>query len=100
MDNLISREAAIAELMKMVEQHMTDSTRGDYLHYTGVKAMLEYLPAVDAVPVVRCKDCKYALHNIMFVGDIWCGGICREPDFYCSDGKRLTNGVKTNADGT
>lgn len=62
MDNLISREAAIAELMKMVEQHMTESARGDYLHYTGVKAMLEYLPAVDAVPVVRCEDCEYSYY--------------------------------------
>lgn len=53
MDDLISRSAAIAELMKMVEQHMTESARGDYLHYTGVKAMLEYIPAVDAVPVVH-----------------------------------------------
>ena len=59
MDDLISRAAAIGELMQMVEQHQNDSFGGVLLHYTGVKAMLECLPAVDAVPVIRCKNCKY-----------------------------------------
>lgn len=46
-NDLISRAAAIAELMQMVKVH------GELLHYTGIKAMLESLTAVDAVPVVH-----------------------------------------------
>ena len=51
--NLISREAAIAEVMQMVEQHRHEIFRGELLHYTGIKAMIEALPAVDAAPVVH-----------------------------------------------
>lgn len=28
-------------------------------HYTAVRAMIDVAPTVDAVPVIRCKDCKY-----------------------------------------
>ena len=59
MDDLIQRAEAIDEVMQMVERHRHEIFRGELLHYTGVKAMLEALPAVDAVPVVRCKDCKF-----------------------------------------
>ena len=47
-------------------------------------------PTVDAVPVVRCDDCKYSreiygwwrcTHGI-------CCGHTVAPDFYCADGKR------------
>ena len=53
MDDLISREAAIAEVEEWAEHGY------EVLHWTGIKAMLETQPAVDAVPVVRCMDCKY-----------------------------------------
>ena len=28
-------------------------------HYTGIRAMIDVQPQVDAVEVVRCKDCKH-----------------------------------------
>ena len=58
MADLISRAAAIDEIMQMVKRHEHEIFRGELLHYTGIKAMLESLPAVDAAPVVRCRDCK------------------------------------------
>ena len=51
MDDLISRAAAIAEVMLMVKAHEHEIFRGEMLHYTGIKAMLEAQPAVDAIPV-------------------------------------------------
>lgn len=45
-DDLISRQAAIDELLQMVEKHKDDRFRGELLHYTGVKAMIECLPTV------------------------------------------------------
>lgn len=49
----------------------------------------------DAVPVVRCKDCKFAAHRAANVYPIvWCTrpdvgyGAVRELDDYCSYGER------------
>ena len=44
-------------------------------------------PTVDAVEVVRCKDCKYAMHDAMF-GGYWCGGGKVKADHFCSYGER------------
>ena len=54
-------------------------------------------PTVDAVPVVRCKDCIHSYDDL-------CGLCCTcgsyvdcvvQPEFYCADGKerRINNGV-------
>lgn len=58
----------------------------------GVLSVLEKLdaaPTVDAVEVVRCKDCEY---SYKFSGWRSCShGICCgrtvPPDFYCAEGK-------------
>ena len=56
-----------------------------------VRAAISNEPAVDAVPVVRCKDCLYAREKY---GHIECWhGVCyrntyNEPDMFCSYGKR------------
>lgn len=59
----------------------------------GVLSVLEKLdaaPTIDAVEVVRCKDCKYSYDNI---SGLYCShGVCIycivPPDFYCPEGKR------------
>ena len=52
-------------------------------------------PAVDAMPVVRCKDCIHSYDDL-------CGLCCTcgpyvdcivQPEFYCADGKR-TGGAR------
>ena len=87
MDDLISRAAAIAEVEEWVEHGY------EVLHWTGIKAMLETQPAVDAVPVVRCRDCKYwwsvnelCTHKRHVNGNVCCHE-CNAED-YCSDGER------------
>lgn len=48
------------------------------------KELLEIQPTVDAVPVVRCGECKYHWKN---------GGDCvAEADFFCADGERRSDG--------
>ena len=48
----------------------------------------------DAIPVVRCKDCKYGEETINAKGErmIKCGGEfpdwLRYPDWFCNDGER------------
>ena len=52
-------------------------------------------PTVDAIPVVRCKDCKHLLEHD--TGELECeiksGWFPVKPDWYCADGeRRLNNG--------
>lgn len=54
------------------------------------KDLLMAEEAVDAVPVVRCKDCEYSYDEISY---LCCShGVCVDcevpPNFYCAYGKR------------
>lgn len=53
---------------------------------------LQYLPAIDAVPVVRCRDCKYYLRTDDGLPYCTCedGGVADypTPEDYCSYGRR------------
>lgn len=52
-------------------------------------------PTIDAVPVVRCKDCKYGMEE-------WMGWECYHPcdrtrggsdgNWFCADGERRSDG--------
>ena len=44
--------------------------------------MIRKRPTVDAVPVVRCKDCKHR-HE-----DSWCEYVDDDDNFYCARGER------------
>lgn len=86
MDDLISRSAAIAKVKEAREKART-LTGMDFV------MMLENQPAVDAVEVVRCKDCKYwwsinelCTHARHVDGNVCCHE-CNAEDF-CSDGER------------
>lgn len=60
MSELIDRQAAIEELMNMIEQHKNETPfHGALLHWTGIKAMLLKQPTIEAEPVVKCKECKW-----------------------------------------
>lgn len=45
------------------------------------------LPPVDAVEVVRCRDCKYCSHDVIF-SQHWCVGRLVDLDDFCSRGER------------
>ncbi len=47
---------------------------------------IEKIPAVDAVPVVRCRDCKHSIENAKHI-DVACEW-SSDPDFYCAAGER------------
>ncbi len=50
-----------ADWLKTQWSEPTDWMDGDQVlhHYTWFKMVLELAPTVDAVPVVRCRDCKH-----------------------------------------
>ena len=67
MNDLISRAYVLAEYDR---QHKGPPG--------GARKIMEEAPAVDAVPVVMCKDCKYAHMTY--------DGMCKYCDFWQEDG--------------
>ena len=83
----------LAELLDIIIQpgQKTLGDIADYLIAHGVTVQSERM--VDAVPVVRCKDCIYSYEEFGF---IYCTfgpyGDCKVPSqFYCAEGKRKEN---------
>ena len=55
------------------------------------EGMLEDAPTIDAVPVVRCKDCRYYQDNNGGYPNAdckWCKDETPDADDYCSFGER------------
>ena len=46
------------------------------------RKLIEDAPTVDAVEVVRCKDCKHRY------SDSWCEYVDDDDNFYCARGER------------
>ena len=85
---LISREAALS---MPFANGQYDHENADELFIFGCetyKEWLEQLPPIDAVPVVRCKDCKYFESE----DDCDCPMDIRYSDFFCKMGERRGDG--------
>jgi hypothetical protein len=56
-----------------------------------MKTIIKNTPTVDAVPVVRCKDCKHYNTIGCSKGFGWCENMDRRTsdNFYCANGKQL-----------
>lgn len=83
MDELISRRA----LLSNTDKYEPVKYSQEYGHVVQVCDII-YAPTVDAVEVVRCKDCKhrdkYECNHIM-LGGTKCGVT---DDWFCADGER------------
>lgn len=76
---------------KLLDTSMLRQNTAAFVLLDQVLYDIQNVPEVDAVPVVRCKDCLYAFDKY---GHIECShGVCyrntyNEPDMFCSYGKR------------
>lgn len=77
--DLISRQA-ILDMLEDINNHIIDGY--GYKHDWCVE-WVKGLPSIDAVQVVRCKDCKYYKENTLV-----CGKYGLEDDDYCSWAER------------
>lgn len=54
---------------------------------------IDETPTVDAIPIVRCKDCRYCIKEDEWT--LWCmsasPACLTTPEDYCSHGKRKEN---------
>ena len=87
---LIDAEPIIAKVTQEIENAMKE-------HLYGTEAVLMYVlnninaaQAIDAVPVIRCRDCKYYMPDHIF-GHSTCAddGCVRKPNDFCSDAERI-----------
>ena len=76
----------------------TDSEIQEHSDWLRFKEMIECQPTVDAVPVVRCKDCSHAIINenhpnkpLICCLTRMCG--TTKPEWFCADGERKDNGT-------
>jgi len=62
---------------------------------------IEESPTIDAVPVVRCKDCKHYNTIGRLKGFGWCESMNRDAfdDFYCANGKQLRRELEALLEG-
>lgn len=114
MDDLISRAAAIDALGER-PYNWTDSEAeiAEVCAWESHKSAIENVPAVDAVPVVRCKDCKYRIVNENYgkrgymklikavcdldTGDCFqLGRNAENDDWFCADGERREHGKNSD----
>jgi len=67
--------------------------------YEGIREDLYSLPVVDAVPVVRCTDCKYGSYDSKPNGAMVClrtnDGFWRKETDFCSYGTPKNDGGET-----
>ena len=94
MNDLISRSALIALYNKWLPQLELPEDAGDKRGVETCIAVLEAFSTIDAVEVVRCKDCKHRIDDEDFVRGHYCmkrpsngGYFCEDNDF-CSYGER------------
>lgn len=86
MSNLIDRQAAIATAVRAaLDWHRLANPMYSIAYCIG-EAMRE-LPSVDAVEVVRCKDCANCEYDSIF-NQYWCGGSEVISDGFCNYGER------------
>lgn len=103
MDDLISRAAAIDALTNTNLKRNVDSLCDGDMNRTrrAAQRVIAQLPAVDAVPVIRCRDCEhfidmsgtsypsYCYKHTTFDADGEFDNVFSvEPDKYCSWGEQ------------
>lgn len=79
--------------MRLIDADAAKLAANDYVMFRcqlgGLVDVVEFLddmPTVDAVPIVRCKDCAVP-HN-KYTGCPELNGLVTPPDFYCPFGER------------
>lgn len=88
--SLINREALLA--FESMDEKLCASC-GEHHAAEDVIMMIKTAPAIDSVPVVRCRECKH-YETADFDGNILCGCTLHPamlditPDSYCSYGER------------
>ena len=87
---LIDADALRAEIQEYVLPITTNNLMGAADAYYRILHLLDGAPTIDAVPVARCKECRYCAYDEIF-GQYWCNRMNAtykvKPDDFCSYGE-------------
>ena len=99
---LIDVNALIKEWNELTKRMVSDADGEIPVDFGLVIRKLSETPTVDAVEVVRCKDCKWYKPGDLFTDIMFCHRLKKEngkpakynfcEDDFCSYGERRTNG--------
>ena len=107
MDDLIRRQASVLTLLEKGQKSRRYKVGEIWeLNFDEIREALETVPSVDAVEVVRCRDCKYFELNhwdgiIITAHEIcnkWADGCKTNKDGYCFLGERKTDDSQMQSD--
>lgn len=83
--------------MRLIDADALPKYTGYALSADEVAKAVEVAPTIDAVPVVRCKDCKWwgDIDPRNRYTDCYCHVVecSTEPDWFCADGERKDDGM-------
>ena len=89
---LIDADALLKEQLKAP---IAPALQGDSVHwrFMALAEKIKDCSTVDAVPIVRCKDCKWR-HNDNRTRTAWkpCDMLKGSDDWFCADGEREKDG--------
>ena len=88
---LIDADKALEQINEWLDQTRAIPLNTSY-HFE-LLGCIEDCPTIDAVPVVRCKECEYYNTTGCSEGFGWCESMDRgvSDDFYCANGAKITN---------
>ena len=97
MDDLIKRQASVLTLLEKGQKSRRYKVGEIWeLNFDEIREALETVPSVDAVEVVRCRDCKWCREQYDTDGNVpywicmnWDGGT--DADGFCHEAERKTD---------
>ena len=97
-NDLISRNALLKEFEKRQEQQANEycdcflnDAQELSTEWWCVEDAVTAAPTIDAVPVVRCRECKYYNRALQLCNN---GLGARAYEFFCADGKKMDGGAE------
>lgn len=94
MTDYIRKSIALEALRETLDLLFEKTTGLDYVplvaHFQQAMKVIEVLPSVDVVEVVRCKDCKhwFRIKKDCILASCDLDGIVRHEDYFCACGAR------------
>ena len=81
------------ELMEHLEKCIATTNRNDRAVCLCIKCFVDLMHTVDAVEVVRCKDCQNGADDAWPDGKVWCRKMCRymNKEGFCSEGVKAND---------